>query len=219
MTHQYTRIAQFSLIANAAGLAGWISLANADEHSVVVQSDSAPALVAPALSPPANTSDVEPLPPPAKVRAQSDAKQPARVEAKKPFMRPAEPQRVPAMTALSVEQEPMPAPQTDVIIDAPEYEVRPAPPVAYDTDRDARRLYRASGEVPLTMIVCNPADGCYYEIPICIPGCCVGEEPRMDGGRGLLGRGVVEFCWECGFRAIVKFRPVLGDVKVEYEGD
>jgi hypothetical protein len=68
------------------------------------------------------------------------------------------------------------------------------------------------------MIAQNPADGCYYEIQMCIPACCVGE-PKVSGGRGLLGRGVVEFCWECGFRAEVKFRRILGDVKVEYEGD
>jgi hypothetical protein len=219
MTHQYTRIAQFSLIAIAAGLAGWISIANANEQSVVIQSDSAPALVAPTLAPPANALEVEVLPAPSNVRKQSDAKSPARVEAKKPFMRPAAPKRIPVTNALAVEHEPMPAPQPEVIVDAPEYEVRPAPHVKYDTDRDARRMYRATGEVQLTMIVCNPADGCYYEIPVCIPGCCAGEEPRMDGGRGLLGRGVVEYCWESGFRAIVKFRPVLGDVKVEYEGD
>jgi hypothetical protein len=30
-------------------------------------------------------------------------------------------------------------------------------------------------------------------------------------GRGIFGRGVTEYCWPCGFRAIVKFRQVLGE--------
>ena len=68
------------------------------------------------------------------------------------------------------------------------------------------------------MLTKDPADGCMYEIPMCIPACCVGD-PSVSGGRGIFGRGVVEYCWPCGFRAIVKFRHVLGNVKVEYEGD
>ncbi len=95
--------------------------------------------------------------------------------------------------------------------------VRPTPPIEYDTDRDARRMYR-SGQVSIVMLTEDPSDGCAYEIPLCIPACCEGE-PKMSCGRGIFGRGVVEYCWPCGFRAIVKFRHVLGDVKVEYEGD
>ena len=79
-------------------------------------------------------------------------------------------------------------------------------------------MYRRSGEINLVMLTTDPADGCTYEIPMCIPACCEGD-PSVSGGRGILGRGVVEYCWPCGFRAIVKFRHILGDVKVEYEGD
>jgi hypothetical protein len=111
----------------------------------------------------------------------------------------------------------MPAPEAE-LVESPDIEVRPAPPIEYDTDRHARRMYRESGEVNVVMIARNPADGCYYEIPMCIPACCVGE-PKVKSGRGILGRGLVEFCWECGFRAEVKFRHVLGDVKVDYEVD
>ena len=78
-------------------------------------------------------------------------------------------------------------------------------------------MYR-SGEVNVVMLTKNPADGCAYEIPMCIPACCVGD-PSVSGGRGLLGRGVVEYRWPCGFRAIVKFRHLRGDIEVEYEGD
>ena len=74
-------------------------------------------------------------------------------------------------------------------------------------------------QIELVMVTKNlAADGCYYEIPLCVPGCCVGE-PTVSGGRGIFGRGIVEYCWSCGFRAEVKFRHILGDVKVEYEGD
>jgi hypothetical protein len=137
---------------------------------------------------------------------------------KRPFLRPAEPQRrVPAATALSVTEEPMPAPE---ILPGPAdgIEVRPTPPIEYDTDGDARRMYRRTGEVHLVMVTQNPADGCFYEIPLCIPACCTGE-PIVSSGQGIFGRGVVEYCWACGFRAEIKFRHVLGDVKVEYEGD
>jgi hypothetical protein len=136
-------------------------------------------------------------------------------------MRPAEPREA-ARGKLAVQSEPMPLPPP---ADAPaaqpappaELDVRPAPPIVYDTDGDARRMYR-TGQIELVMVTQNPSDGCYYEIPLCIPACCTGE-PIVKGGRGIFGRGVVEYCWPCGFRAIVKFRHFLGDVRVDYEGD
>jgi hypothetical protein len=216
------RIAQFSLLATTFGLAGWIGLARGDdESSVLIEKQPTAAAEAPALVAPSNSTAVEPLPPPANPAAE-ETPQPTQSsvqgEVKKPFLRPAEPRRVPVTTALSVTEESMPAPDPATIVEAPEFDVHPAPPIEYDTDGDARKMYRKSGEVHVTMIALNPADGCHYEIPMCIPGCCIGE-PKVSGGRGLLGRGVVEFCWECGFRAEVKFRHILGDVKVEYEGD
>jgi hypothetical protein len=93
---------------------------------------------------------------------------------------------------------------------------RRPPHVVYDTDREARRMY-AGGSVNLVMVAENPADKCLYEIPICIPACCTGA-PSVHSYLGLFGRGVVEYCWPCGFRAIVKFRNI-GDVRVDYEGD
>lgn len=183
-----------------------------DNQVVPASADEAPALIAPSNSVPS-----EPLPPPSRPSAQVEAGA-EKAEPKKPFLRPTEPRRIPVRTALSVKEESMPAPDPAQIVEEPALEVRPAPPIAYDTDRDARRMYRASGEVNVTMIARNPADGCLYEIPMCIPACCVGE-PKVDAGRGLFGRGVVEFCWECGFTAKVKFRQVRGDVKVEYEGE
>ena len=137
---------------------------------------------------------------------------------KRPFMQPAQP-REPARGQLSAQTEPMPAPEGQPLAAPPirDPNVHPAPPIEYDTDHDARKMYR-SGQVQLVMVTQDPSDGCCYEIPLCIPACCTGE-PKVSGGRSLLGRGVVEYCWPCGFRAIVKFRHLLGDVRVEYEGD
>jgi len=224
MSQSTTRIAHLSMIATTVCVAGWISFANAkEETSVLVDKRPAPEVIEPTLIPPANSESIQPLPPPTKPAIRPVPPQSTATAPKQPFMRPAAPRRrIPATTALAVVEEPMPAPEPGSIIespiDSPQFEVRPAPPIEYDTDGDARDMYRDSGEIKIMMITQNPADGCYYEIPLCIPGCCVGE-PRMSGGRGLLGRGVVEYCWECGFRAEVKFRQILGDVKVEYEGD
>jgi hypothetical protein len=91
-----------------------------------------------------------------------------------------------------------------------------APPIRYHTSRSARRMLRREAAFELLMVARNPADGCLYEIPLCLPECCVGE-PTVQERRGLGGRGVVEYCWECGFTATLKFRHRLGDVKVEYD--
>jgi len=104
-----------------------------------------------------------------------------------------------------------PMPQSDASV------VHTPPCIKYDTNRHARRMYACSGSVELTMVVQNPADCCLYEIPLCIPGCCTGE-PVISSRCGLFGRGIVEYCWPCGFSAKVKFRHVLGDVRVDYDG-
>ncbi len=201
----------------AFGVSAWEMARAEGEASVVVDKKAGAAAGAPLLKPPMNEQT---LPPPGRPDTERASKQPAEQTVKRPFMRPAEPKRrVPATRALAIKEEPMPAPEVpSVAPELPAIEVRPAPPIEYDTDHDARRMYRKSGEVELMMIAQNPADGCFYEIPMCIPACCTGE-PSVSSGRGIFGRGVVEYCWECGFRAIVKFRHVLGDVKVEYEGD
>jgi hypothetical protein len=94
--------------------------------------------------------------------------------------------------------------------------VRKAPPIKYDTDSDARRMY-ASGSVNMIMVTENPADHCVYEIPLCIPACVTGE-PAVNSYCGLMGRGVVEYCWPGGFEVKVRFRNI-GDIRVDYEGD
>jgi hypothetical protein len=86
--------------------------------------------------------------------------------------------------------------------------------IDYDVTRRARRMFAGAPFVELTMITQNPADGCFYEIPMCLPACCTGE-PQVNSYCGLFGRGVVKYCYECGLEVEVKFR-LRGDVEVEY---
>jgi hypothetical protein len=92
-----------------------------------------------------------------------------------------------------------------------------APCIKYWTHLGARLMLRCNSEIQVTMSVDNPADckSCKIEVPMCIPCCCTGE-PTVTSDCGLLGRGIVEYCWPCGFRATVVFRPTLGDVMVHY---
>jgi hypothetical protein len=91
---------------------------------------------------------------------------------------------------------------------------RPVARIDYDVTRRARKKFAGAEFVELTMITQNPADKCFYEIPMCLPVCCVGE-PKVDSYCGLMGRGVVVYCYECGLEIEVKFR-LRGDVEVEY---
>ncbi len=200
-------------IAVLAACFGWFAaiapVGAQEESSVLVSKQPGPATEGPALTAPAN----EPvLPPPARPSTNDVRERPAARSAKRPFLRPAEPKRQEAATAgLTSAEETIPDPTS------PPAEVRPAPPIKYDTDRGARRMYAESGQVEIIMVTENPADGCLYEIPLCVPACCAGEGPRISSGRGIFGRGVVEYCWPCGFTAKVKFRHILGDVQVEYD--
>jgi hypothetical protein len=85
----------------------------------------------------------------------------------------------------------LPSPESIVSPNAPGT-IRKTPPIKYDTDSDARRLY-ASGSVDMIMVTENPADHCVYEIPLCIPA---------PGG----------------FEVKIRFRNI-GDIRVDYEGD
>jgi hypothetical protein len=50
------------------------------------------------------------------------------------------------------------------------------------------------------VVVQDPCDKCCeLEIPVCVPCCC--EAPcSMNCRKGILGRTITEYCWECGFR-------------------
>ena len=240
MSYNWNRLAQLSALGAVGSLAIWLGTTNAkEETSILVNKPAATATApqtGPILPPPSNPNEQpaanasDPFAPPAAASKPAplplppQTAQPTAPVVRRPFMRPAQP-REPAKGRL-VNELPLPAPpQASPIVPgeampAPALEgvrVQPTPPIEYDTDHDARKMYR-TGKIDLIMLTIDPATDCAYEIPMCIPACCVGD-PKVSGGRGILGRGVVEYCWPCGFRAIVKFRHILGDVKVEYEGD
>jgi hypothetical protein len=106
-----------------------------------------------------------------------------------------------------VPQEELASPQSAVT-------VHPVARIDYDVTHRARKLFGGSPFVQLSMVTQNPADGCLYEIPMCLPACCTGE-PKVTSYCGLFGRGVVKYCYECGLEVEVKFR-LRGDVEVEY---
>jgi hypothetical protein len=229
-------IASFALVG---AVVAWRGSLSAEEQSVLVQKPAEVQASGPELPPPqnpkqkpattANTDDeVLPLPP-----QRFEPLQVPRGPRRGPFMRPAAPRNGALPTppqasrprtgvtnyAPTVEEELIPAPEGGApSARTAQLDVRPTPPIEYDTDGDARDMYRENGSIDLVMVTKNPADGCLYEIPLCVPACCV-DEPRVNAERGIFGRGIVEYCWRCGFKAEVKFRHILGDVKVEYEGD
>jgi hypothetical protein len=236
MSHNWNKMAQLSVIAAAYSLAVWIGSTNAKESSVLVdKAATTNTLTGPVLPPPANPNSTaadaspasEPVVPPLNVSPVPESlptppQSKSTTTVRRPFLRPAEP-RGSAKGKLVVGEESIPMPQGAApavqapVVEGPPIDVKPTPPIEYDTDGDARKMYR-TGKIDLIMLTKNPADGCAYEIPICIPACCIGD-PTVSGGRGILGRGIVEYRWACGFRAIVKFRHIRGDVEVEYEGD
>ena len=127
---------------------------------------------------------------------------------------PAEqPEFVPAVPT-TPQAMPAPGPEEELAPPADGVKVYPVAEIDYDVTRRARRLFGGAPFVELTMVTQNPADGCFYEIPLCLPACCTGE-PTMTSYCGLMGRGVVVYCYECGLEIEVKFR-LRGDVEVEY---
>ena len=122
-------------------------------------------------------------------------------------------------SSVLVEQLEAATPAEGVVVEqgAPE-ECCPPPCISYRTHLRARRMLRCHDQVQVTMLVDNPADcaDCPVEVLLCIPSCCTGE-PAVASRCGLLGRGLVEYCWPCGFSATVVFRA-RGDIRVHYRG-
>lgn len=51
---------------------------------------------------------------------------------------------------------------------------------------------------PQSMIFClkDPC-GCMHEAKVCVPGCCVGEQPCITWRNGIFGRQIATLCWKC----------------------
>jgi hypothetical protein len=68
----------------------------------------------------------------------------------------------------------------------------------------------------LVLEVCHPCTGCKYEVPVCVPACCVGE-PCVRFERTLIGYGKTVFEWQCGHRVVVRY-PHAGGYRVIERG-
>jgi hypothetical protein len=62
----------------------------------------------------------------------------------------------------------------------------------------------------------DPCTCCVYDIPVCVPDCCVGE-PRVHGRLNALGRGAIVYHWCCGYKVKLVFHR-CGDVTVHMIG-
>ena len=51
--------------------------------------------------------------------------------------------------------------------------------------------------VKVTLCVKDPCSCCTYEVDVCLPACCCGEEPKVEWRPGIFGRKVATYCWPC----------------------
>lgn len=52
---------------------------------------------------------------------------------------------------------------------------------------------------PAQTVLClqDPCTCCTYEVCVCLPACCCGEQPCVTWRNGIFGRRVAILCWEC----------------------
>jgi len=72
--------------------------------------------------------------------------------------------------------------------------------------------------VQMVLVVTDPCCPCKcaIEVPVCVPGCCLGS-PVIAARHDLLGRGLVTCTWPSGFKVRIVFRHT-GDLLVHYCG-
>ena len=80
-----------------------------------------------------------------------------------------------------------------------------------------RKHLKHQPQCELVLSVPTPGGCCQVPVKVCVPACCVGV-PRMDCHRGFLGRHVVEFCWDCGYRVKMVFTKHSDTLIVHYLG-
>lgn len=53
-------------------------------------------------------------------------------------------------------------------------------------------------DVQVKWCVVDPCTGCKYSVSACVPACCAGVEPCLDGSRkGIFGRKVLTYKFAC----------------------
>ncbi|MDA1050421.1 MAG: hypothetical protein O3C40_08055 [Planctomycetota bacterium] len=89
--------------------------------------------------------------------------------------------------------------------------------VRYVQHRTHRKVCCDCGQSYQTVLsVIDPRTCCQIDVPVCLPSCCTGP-PQCSGRNGLLGRGITNYNWCCGYavRIVVGHH---GDVTVHYYG-
>jgi len=61
-------------------------------------------------------------------------------------------------------------------------------------------------KVEVCLMLCSPCDCCPKPVTLCIPECCVCEQPSISTRCAIIGSGVthVEYCC-CGFKAKIRW--------------
>lgn len=75
------------------------------------------------------------------------------------------------------------------------------------TDAHGRHRDPCPPPPPVTVIlpVCHPCTGCRYDVPVCIPACCVGA-PCVRFERTLIGAGRTVYEWPTGYQVVVRYQ-------------
>jgi hypothetical protein len=67
--------------------------------------------------------------------------------------------------------------------------------------------------VNTTFCLVDPC-GCSHQAPVCVPGCCAGEEPCITWRKGIFGRQIATMCWKCCGHKVTVIVCRSGRVKV-----
>jgi len=88
----------------------------------------------------------------------------------------------------------------------------------YKTHRLHKKVCPCDCCPPVKMViqVIDPRCNCFVDVPVCVPACCKGV-PKVSSRCGLFNRGIVEYCWCCGYKIKFVFRKG-GHVDVHYYG-
>ncbi len=71
--------------------------------------------------------------------------------------------------------------------------------VRYVQHRPHRKICCDCGSSFQTVLtVIDPETCCPVSVPVCLPACCTGP-PKCSGRNGLLGRGITNYSWCCGY--------------------
>jgi hypothetical protein len=79
-----------------------------------------------------------------------------------------------------------------------------AAPLAVPVPIAPAPLLIPAGPQKILLKVTHPCNGCCYDVPVCLPACCVGA-PCVTHHRTLIGCGRVVYRWSCGHCVVIRF--------------